>query len=926
MNPFTLRFIRQRLEGISPGDSLIPAAANFLIGEFLNVNLQRFDNALEFFRQALQSLPVSAQYAPELRMRIQDRIAHLALKKYNLVEAFPAAQECEALADSLDLPFTSGHCLKCLGDIHRDFFHRQNEQAGYYQDALENFQRSFANTLESRDTLATLLNLFFITTIKLDQDSGFQNIQRYLSTAADLVTDSEKYNDFRAQITYLQARFLAKNREFAAALEHFSQAFRQFTVTEDTARLMETAYLTAEILFRQGNIPETITHLDQALAFSPKVASDSQLESIHFLLYQAHKSQGNPEEALRAHEAFFKARELVSREDQLRYIRGLETQFQLEAKQKEIQQKQIELEQESENNRKLTAANVLLALFITLLTFSFIRARNTRNQLRTRNAIIIQQKQQLEELDDLKSRFFANISHELKTPLALIKAPLEYMKQKHPVKKAGAFFLDTALNNTMRLEQLVNELLDINKIESGKTTLKLGPYEMKAICRQVIESFIPFARSRQVELVWQEGTAVQPVIVHTDQDALLKIITNLVSNAVKFSPAGSKVVLALETRAQEAILSVMDNGPGIYPDDLPFIFNRFHQSKHEDVQHDNSTGIGLSLSEELAKLMNGKLGVESEREKGSTFFLHLPLAAMPDEPGEDTRKAGPPPAAVLNSPVFREMEKLKGQDFHILVVEDHEELRDYLSRLLGDYFQVHTAPNGPEALKLLEKEDSPLTRPGKSLIISDLMMPGMDGVQLTEQLKLDKRFQNIPIIMLTARRDRNQRLKALTIGVDDYLTKPFDNQELLIRIKNLVIRSQEKLRPDPAVGDSRHDENKPEGIGQNNLTQDAEQLDWLKDLETFAIKHLSDSQFNVGFLSTYANMSDRNFQRHMKRVTGMTPSEYIKEIRLHQARELLESGTIKSVKGVSRAVGFSSHEYFSDQFFNRFGRRPSTYF
>lgn len=920
MNPFTVQYINAQLENVLPGDSIIPAAVHFLIGEFLNVNLQDFDTALRHYQLALAQVPAQAE---ELRMRILDRVSGLSLNNFNLEEALPAAETCIALARQLSKPFSLGHCQMCLGEIQRDFFHNPKGGSSYFQSALDNFSQSFQRNITAKDTLATLLNLFFITSLKLEIDSGFQDGIVYLETASPFITTDEKYDDFRAQITYLYGRFLAKNGNYTAALDTFHKAYQQFTITEDTARMMQTRYLTADALYQRGQADEAITYLNEALLLAPSVASVDELEDIYNLLYLSAKETGDVVTALSAHEAYVAANRQVYQEDQQRFIRGLEAQNELRNKQVEIDQQQQEITQKSINNKKLTLSIILLAILLSLLLFSFIRARNNRNELRTRNAIIIKQKQQLEELDNLKSEFFANISHELKTPLALIKAPLEYLQKKHTISEGGGFFLDTALKNTNRLESLVKELLDISKIESGNNRLNLKTYDLQMLMEQNIESFKPLAQTKNIELGFQRSKPF-PIVAWADQAALQKILTNLLSNAIKFSEPGSEVRVSLAVKDDHAVVSVDDQGPGIYPDDLPHIFNRFHQSRHKDVHRSNSTGIGLSLSAELARQMDGKLSVESERGKGSRFFLTLPLAKAtdlvdlaPDASGEkglqDTRD------------VFREMDTLKKSAYHILVVEDHENLREYLAKLLGEYFKVYTASNGEEAITFISSPNCPLLQPGRGLIISDLMMPVMDGFDLLEKLKQNEKYQGIPVIMLTARQERSQRLKALRVGVDDYLVKPFDNQELLIRVKNLILRHEEKVKQFSVIGDSQPDENSPKGIGQNHQPLDTEQLQWLKELEAYAIKHIADNQFNVSFLSNYANMSERNFLRHIKKATGLTPSEYIKEIRLHHARQLLESGKVKSVKAVSKAVGFNSQEYFSDIFHNRFGRRPSTY-
>lgn len=915
MNPFTVQYLNDHLGDLQAGHPLIPALTNFLFGEFLNVNLQQFNKSLFFYQKARAELPASER---ELELRIWERISAISLSFSKLENAIPATDSCIVLAQEQREWFTLAHCLKCKGDIRRIYFQEAPGEISAYQEALFNYKLSFQANRQQKDTLAALLNLFFITSIYLDIDSSHQQAGAYIDTAFSLIAPIQKYDDFRAQNHFLRGKLLSERGEDQVALKEFTEAFGQFAVTKDTARLAQLGLLVGEIHFRQGAYRIAIDHLKQALELSPKVNSLEQERDIHKLLYQNYKALGDYEMALTEQEAYNEAKDKINKLDQVHLRSAMEIERGLQAKQKEIDQQEAELSRRDLINRFLLAGTLLLLVLVGLLLGSFIRIRKDRNTLAERNAIIEAQKGKLEELDGIKSRFFANISHELRTPLTLILAPLKRLSEKFKAGREASELLETAQKNTLHLYQLVDELLDFSKIESGTVHLELQPLDLDHVLQQLYSGFLPLADTKHIHLRYHREEEEHAVVI-ADQNALKKILNNLLGNALKFSPENSEVQLMRSTKAEEVWVEVIDNGPGIYADDLPHIFDRFYQSRHKDVVSDHSTGLGLALSVELANLMNGRLWVESERGVGSRFCLVLPAAIAALEPGARLPTAGHLPLIKTEQAVPHEA-PLPANSSSVLIVEDHEDLRQYLAALLGEDYQVFTAGNGQEALELLCSHHHPLLVPGRGLIISDMMMPVLDGLEFLQALKGDDRFAGLPVIMLTALKNHADRLKALTIGVDDYLVKPFDNQELLIRVRNLLHRSWERSNyasPEPEEGESF--------FVETHLVPDASQLEWLKDLETFSLKNISNSQFGVGFLSSYANMSERNFQRHIKKATGMTPSEYIKELRLHQARELLESGQIDSVKAVSKAVGFTDQEYFSTVFQSRFGRRPSTY-
>lgn len=920
MNPFTVQYLEEKLSALPSNDPLVPAAGNFLIGEFLNVNLQKFEKALFFYEKARQKVPGEAE---ELQLRIWERIATVALHTSELERAIPAADSCVVQARRQQQWFDLAHCLKCKGDIRRDYFQDPPTQIQAYREALVNYQYSFQKNIAQQDTLAALLNLFFIAAIYLDVDTTHTRAGAYIDTAAMLITPAKKYDDFRAQNWYLRGKVLFQQKNYSIALDTFSIALNQFAANKDTARLMQTRLLIGDILYRQSDYLGAIEQLSIALQLHPKVGSIDHLQAINFLLYQSYKQSNEPWKALAAQEAYVTAKDQATREDQVRLLTAMEAERGLQEKQEEIKNQQNELESKNLVNLYLRLVTLVLLALLGTLLYNFLRARNTRNELRNRNHTISQQKQQLEELDNLKSRFFTNISHELRTPLTLIMAPLQHLQNRFELSEDVSYYLNTAKKSTRRLQQLVNELLDFSKIEAGKTITKLIPADIHLLTREIIDGFLPLAQEQNIKLLYATHQTA-PVVAWVDIGAFEKILTNLISNALKFSPAGSEVEVALSIQENNAVLSVKDQGPGIHPDDLPHLFERFHQSRHQD--RDSGTGIGLALSAELAELLNGNLKVESQWGNGSQFLLELPLGKLADLPHEkSSRSQDGIPAGAAAERLWKQNTTPDKSPDYILIVENHDALRDYMARSLKAHFKVFTAANGKEALELIATPDSPFLIPGKGLIISDLMMPVMDGLALLDHLKSDDRYSALPVIMLTARRDRPLRLKALTIGVDDYLIKPFDNEELLIRIDKLLKGYRERVKQPNIQGENTPDEGTPKGIGQNHTSLDAEQIKWLKELEMHAVKNLSKSQFSVSFLSSFANMSDRNFQRHIKKLTGLTPSGYIKEIRLHHARGLLESGNVHTVKAASKAVGFNSPEYFSDIFQNRFGKKPSSY-
>ncbi len=597
----------------------------------------------------------------------------------------------------------------------------------------------------------------------------------------------------------------------------------------------------------------------------------------------------------------------------------------------------------------LKAWFLALSIFgICALAFSWYKNRTTQlkkqqrlleKMVLERTETIEKQKEELQHLDKIKSRFFANVSHELRTPLTLILGPLSSMIKGNRLTNRDFTFAKLIQTNTQNLLSLVNEILDLTKMESSKIKLKEEAVPFYPFLQRLIAAFESHAQYQQIELKFQYQ-ADKYLQLELDSTKFEKIFNNLLSNALKFTAPKGSIMVHIEDLANRILLTVQDTGRGIHPDDLPNVFSRFYQSSQPNAPTEGGTGIGLALSLEFSKLMNGSLRVESILGKGSTFFFEFPkkqimgtstlLSPSKEHPSaqetgiskkyfnlEATPSSFPQQQSLASIPTNTQATTDNRQPT-LLIVEDNHALRDYIQLILSEKYQIITMENGELAWAFL---NDGLKTP--HLILSDIMMPQMDGYQLLQKLKSDDRYRHLPVIMLTARAERKDRLKALRIGVDDYILKPFDEEELFTRVENLLQNHKERQLAFSENQFTKNETPNPKNIQQHKLS--SEDLQWLQDLEFIVKEELSNFDFNVESLSTKMAMSKRQIGRKVKQLVGMTPSKYIQEVRLNQARQMLENRSESSVKAVAYSIGVKDVVHFSRLFKDRFGKLPSKY-
>lgn len=516
--------------------------------------------------------------------------------------------------------------------------------------------------------------------------------------------------------------------------------------------------------------------------------------------------------------------------------------------------------------------------------------------------------QRHKDLSDAKTRFFANISHELRTPLTLLLGPIHTLLKDKRLTENQTRLLNMADKSGKQLEQLVNEILDLRKLEQGRMQLQFAPTNLRAFVGTYAAQFESLAERKEIDFsVHLPGSSTNLLL---DREKVRQIMFNLLGNAFKFTPKGGRIELSVSVEAGRLRMRVSDNGAGIHPDDLPHVFDRYFQSGRPNKTAEGGTGIGLALCKEYTQLFAGNISVESIYGSGSIFSLSFPVESSTERASHGV-EAADTTLLSLTQPVLVPS-VLSAEKPTLLVVEDNFDLQDYIRSILQEKYHVITTENGRTALD----EIAANAQKQPALILTDLMMPVMDGYQLLETLKSNDSTRHIPVIMLTARADARDKLKALRIGVDDYLTKPFEEEELLVRIENLL--QNRAVRQNAATETDADIEAGPANLSSVDAA-------WLEKFEAFVRKNLSNDTLTVPVLSFEFAMSESTLLRQLKRLTGLSTVLYLQEIRLDEARRLLETRSNDSIAQIASQVGYGEVRFFSRIFKQRFGKSPSEY-
>ncbi|WP_460608745.1 ATP-binding protein [Hymenobacter terrigena] len=566
----------------------------------------------------------------------------------------------------------------------------------------------------------------------------------------------------------------------------------------------------------------------------------------------------------------------------------------------------------------------------------------TRNRERERadRQLERQALQHLQELDRVKTDFFTNVSHEFRTPLTLILGPAEVLANEPPdpaVRRQGGL----VLRNARKLLTLINQLLDLSKLEAGALHLVLSPGDVALAAQQVVSSFAVLAESRQIDLTCQ--VPAQPVPLVFDASKLEEILTNLIANALRFTLAGGRVTVTVAEEPATAAapagsvsIAVQDTGPGIAAEDVPHLFDRFFQARNNGREaRPTGTGIGLALVRELTVLHGGTVAVASQPGGGSTFTVQLPHGLPAASTSEEldsiagtTRISATHPEPVFlpgsDRQDFSELAQAIAEPDLVLIIEDNDEVREFIRATLAPAgYRLLLAATGDAGLALARAEVP-------DLVVSDVMMPGLDGYQVCAQLKADVATSHIPVVLLTAKSGPAAKLEGLETGADSFLAKPFNPRELRAQVRNLLaLRRQVQAHfapvppaaPAPAplasLEPAQAAVHTAAVAGQLSLDQD-----FLRRVSESMLRHLADESFGVDELGADIGMSRTQIHRKLKALTGQSPGESLRTTRLNRALALLQA-QVSTVAEVAYQVGFSSPAAFSTAFSRQFGFPPS---
>jgi DNA-binding response OmpR family regulator/two-component sensor histidine kinase len=494
--------------------------------------------------------------------------------------------------------------------------------------------------------------------------------------------------------------------------------------------------------------------------------------------------------------------------------------------------------------------------------------------------------------------------------LSLIISPLEQVSRDRDVPEAAREQLGVVQRNAKQLLRLINQLLDMNKIESGNMKVSYSRGDIVQFLGDCVSSFTQAARSKNISLEFSADVPGQDYLF--DPDKTEKIVYNILSNAVKFTPENGKieVQVCLDDR-KDLVMKVTDSGIGVSEDNMNKIFSRFYQVDNSSTRRYEGTGIGLALVKELVDLMKGTVTVQSAPGTGSVFLVKLPLVAASNE---DVPRWVSPGTAQLPSESFEftkpgSLVDTKGKDAQrplVVVVEDNVELRGFISRSLTNAYQVITASNGLEALVLV-RQHLP------ALVLSDVMMPEMDGYTLCKEIKSNTETDHISVILLTAKAASASVIEGLSAGADDYIAKPFQMDELLLRIQN-ILAQQARLRE--YFQKQLSDPGAKVGLGVKDHP-------FIQQLYDFIEKHLDESSFTVELLAQQAAMSSKTLNRKLSSLVGLSANELIRQYRLKRSIDFLKAGN--SIAQSAYSVGYESHAHFSTSFKSFYGVTPSEF-
>lgn len=765
---------------------------------------------------------------------------------------------------------------------------KDNEKALiYYKNALTYFQEVGNVTQQIRLRINTAL-CFNRLSRREEAYAEFVEIEKIITP--DMVLANAFFN-----INF--GDLLIDMKRADEALPRVQKANEIFTSINDLYGIGITKYHLGEIHYELGNYDLAIGLLEN-VRDSIDYFHLGNAGSVYNDLALSYAGSRRFEEAYDAAITSLHLKDSSRRAETKKEIGLLQKKYELS--QKESENEKLRHDKEIQEAQLARQKGVNLAILIVTAALAvcagfFFWSRRKTERL---NKTIAEQSQKLKAINEAKSQLFANISHDFRTPLTLISGQTHLLLDDYReiLPEDALSRIQKISWNNNRLISLTEEIRELINLDSGNIKVDATPHDMRAFLILQVGLFQSAAEEKEIILESRFGE--EEVWSEIDVSKFEKIIFNLLSNALKFTTSGGEIVVSLAKEGELAVIKVQDSGIGIDQKHMVHIFDRYYQVDHKEYNIRQGLGIGLAICKELVDLHGGYISVHSELGIGTTFELKIGLTSEIQTSSEELPS---PEVSMINEASKKPIQPVRDPSkAAILVVDDHPQIRNYISDVLTDDYNIYLTSNGWEALELLKKQKI-------SLIITDLMMPVMDGFVLITSLKSEAALKHIPVIVVSARSSVGDREKALEMGVNDYMIKPFNAREFKLKVANTVQTQQTT-------------EQLPEPLQNYNLEKlEQEWLTKLSDIVTSRI----DQRITNHMLANELAVSERTLFRMMKDLTGLTPLEYVKQLRYQFARKLLHHGRVKSLNDAGKAIGITNVTRFRAQYKEYYDEEPS---
>jgi signal transduction histidine kinase/CheY-like chemotaxis protein len=736
---------------------------------------------------------------------------------------------------------------------------------------------------------------------------------------------NDMYGQIAAEIDL--AEVYLKKGDLDRSLRYHEDLIKRIDPLDNPRALCLAYNNVAKIQISRGKLKLAEINAFKSFEIAKKVSSRFDEKNILENLSQLYAKGQDYKKAYEYHTKFADINQQIFSEENIRKIEQLKNQYTIEKHESEnlFLRKQAELNNEIISRQKaiigLSVLGIFLLLIIVFISYRALKIRNKLNneinkqkdQIQSDKDLIEFQALRLEELNEAKSRFFANVSHDLRTPLSLIYGNIEMLSEDEEsfLSQAALRNLDIGLKNCKRLLYLTDEINDLTKLEEGKIILKKEVVRIGSYLKMLATMFEGTADYKGIKLEFENNLSTQDGI-SLDPRQFEKIFYNLIANAIRHTDKGGEIRIRTRKHLSKAIIEVSDTGDGISQDSIPYIFDRFYQSKNNPHRSREGLGIGLALVKELVDLHGGEIEVESEIGVGTTFILSFYIVEkLSGSIHEDQPFTQVNDRKHLYNDLDRETDagislpKLDKHKKSILIVDDHPEIRYHIRQILEDEHHIIEAAHGLEALEILKMNEV-------NLIISDLMMPWMDGFELLEAINSNEEFRKIPVLVVSARISEEDQEKVLYHGVNDYLKKPFQKKELKLRINNLL-KQKDKWDQGASEFSQMFDKQNHEVFERDILIK----------VESLVMHRIADISLSVYDLADAMAASERQVYRMIKKMTGLTPYEYITEIRLKYADYLIRKNKVKNATEAAKSIGLKNVTTFNKQYEKKFGRKPT---